>query len=138
MTLSSCQVIAHRLAGYNRVVEVGIGTYTDVAVLLTETADVIATDIVDREVPAGIEFFRDDITNPTPSIYAGADLLYARNLPPELHRSTYAVACEHDAAFVFTTLGTDPPAISDRPEMLPGETLYWAYRSPNPGRAKSV
>ena len=40
------------------------------------------------------------------------------------------VARRIDAAFTFTTLGGDHPAVPARPETLPGDTLYWARGDP--------
>lgn len=72
-----------------------------------------------------MEFVRDDITQPELTVYRGADLVYARNLPPELQRPTWAVARAVNADCAFTTLGGDPAFGPVRPEALPGTTLYW-------------
>lgn len=131
---STRDAIVDRLRRYDRVVEVGIGRRTDVAAALAGTTRVTATDVVDRPVPAGVRFVRDDVADPDPVVYADAGAIYALDLPPELHRPTLAVAREHGAAFGFTTLGTDPPAVPVRPETLPGETWYRARGTgPQPG-----
>ncbi|MFC7044474.1 UPF0146 family protein [Halobacteriaceae archaeon GCM10025711] len=115
------------LAGYDRLVEVGIGRRTDVAAgLVAAGATVTATDVVDRSVPDGVRFVRDDVTAPDPSVYVDADAVYALNLPPELHRPTWDVARESDAAFLFTTLGMDPPTVPVERRTLPVETLFVA------------
>ncbi|QSG03580.1 UPF0146 family protein [Natranaeroarchaeum sulfidigenes] len=124
--------IADRLARFDRVVEVGVGRRPDVAGALADRGvTVTATDITPREGPENVEFVLDDITDPTPEVYADADAIYALDLPPELHRPTAGVAREHDAVFVFTTLGGDPPAIPVERETLPTETLYWAREGPS-------
>jgi len=123
------ETITDYLAGYDHALEVGIGHRTDVASALTERGvDVIATDIYPRPVPEGVTFIRDDVVSPTPSIYAGSEVIYALNLPPELHRPTLEVARRVDAAFCFTTLGGDQPAVSVERETIPGDTLYVARR----------
>ena len=122
--------LADRLGRFDALVEVGIGNRTDLAAALSEAGpDVRATDVVEREVPPGVAFVVDDVTEPDPSVYAGAEVIYALNLPPELHRPTLAVAEDHGAAFAFTTLGADAPEVDAEPETLPGETLFWARRS---------
>ena len=122
--------LADRLGRFDALVEVGIGNRPDLAAALVEAGhDVRATDVVEREVPPGVAFVVDDVTEPDPAVYADADAVYALNLPPELHRPALAVAEAHDAAFAFTTLGADPPAVDAEPETLPGETLFWASRS---------
>ena len=126
-----------RLRGFSSLVEVGIGRRTDVAAALSAHARVTATDVVEREIPDGVRFVRDDVTDPRAAVYADAAAIYARSLPPELHRPALAVARDHDAALAFTTLGTDPPAVPVRPETMPGDTLFWAREAgptPHTGR----
>lgn len=118
------EAIVDRLAR-ERVIEVGIGRRTDVAGALVERGTaVVATDVYPQEVPEGVEFVIDDVVSPTCSVYEGADLLYALNLPPELHRPARDVARRVGAEFRFTTLGGDGPAIPADPRSLAGETLY--------------
>jgi uncharacterized UPF0146 family protein len=101
------------LAGYGRLVEVGVGRRGDVAAALADRGcEVTATDIHDRGVPSGVRFVRDDVTDPDEAVYADADAVYALNCPPELHRPLVAVAEAVDAACLFTTLGGDQPAVS--------------------------
>jgi len=123
--------LVDRLASVDSVVEVGIGNRPDVAGRLVERGvDVTATDIVEREVPDGVAFVVDDILDPDRSVYAECDVVFARNLPPELHRPTLAVANAVGAAFWFTTLGGDQPTVAVDREQLPGgETLYRARDS---------
>lgn len=121
--------LVDRLEHFPVLVEVGIGRRTDLAGTLSETCEVRATDVVEREVPAGVAFFLDDVTDPDPSVYADADAIYALNLPPELHRPALGVARQHDAVLAFTTLGGDAPELSVRSETLPGETLFWAMET---------
>ncbi|MDG5778093.1 UPF0146 family protein [Haloarculaceae archaeon H-GB2-1] len=119
--------IVEYLSGARRAVEIGIGKRDDVAKALAESGvDVTATDVHERPVPSDVRFVRDDVTDPTPSVYADADLLYALNLPPELQRPAWTVAREHDARFVFTTLGGDPATIPVSRTTVPGETLFEA------------
>ncbi|MCT9095420.1 UPF0146 family protein [Haloarchaeobius sp. HME9146] len=119
------------LAKYEAVVEVGIGNRTDVAACLAERGvRVTATDIHDRSVPEGVRFVRDDVTAPDLDVYRDAEVLYALNLPPELHRPVWDVAKRVGADFVFTTLGGDQPAIPVDRETIPGDTLYLARAGP--------
>jgi len=129
--------IVDRLAGFDRVVEVGIGRRPDVAAALAERGvDVTATDIVERAVPDSIAFALDDVTAPDSTVYADADAVYARNCPPELHHPLRAVASDAGAACFFTTLGGDQPTVPVEREQLPGgETLY-RIRDDGPGSAR--
>jgi uncharacterized UPF0146 family protein len=119
--------LAGRLSAFERLVEVGIGRRTDLARALADAgASVTATDVRPREVPDGVRFVDDDLRDPDPTVYRDADAVYALNLPPELHRPALDAAERADAAFLFTTLGGDQPAVPVARETLPGETLYVA------------
>ncbi|WP_225333210.1 UPF0146 family protein [Halomicrobium urmianum] len=126
--------LVERLSAFDRLVEVGIGRRPAVAAALADRGTgVTATDVVERSTPDGVRFVRDDVTDPDPSVYASVDAVYALSLPPELHRPTWEAARAADAAFLFTTLGGDGPAIPVERASLPdGETLYWA-REEGPG-----
>lgn len=125
MPSSRTTALVDHLSQYRHLVEVGIGNRTAIAAGLVERGcSVVATDIVDRSVPDGIQFVRDDITEPDLSIYQDADLLYALRCPPELHRPLCRVGAQVDVPVRFTTLGTDPPAVPVEPLSLPGTTLY--------------
>jgi uncharacterized UPF0146 family protein len=118
--------LADRLRRFDPVVELAVGRRPDVAAALAATNDVTATDRVDRAVPEGVRFVRDDLTAPDRSVYAGVEGLYALNLPPELHRPAFELADAVGAALAFTTLGGDAPAVPvRRRETIPGETLFW-------------
>ncbi|WP_281271557.1 UPF0146 family protein [Halopiger aswanensis] len=115
---------------YDRVVEIGIGRRTELAAALAKAGvSVTATDIYRREVPDDVRFVQDDIVDPDPSIYAAADAIYARNLPPELHRPALEVARDADAALYFTTLGGDQPAVPVERKTIETGTLYVARDS---------
>ena len=127
MIPETLDALVARFAEFDAAVEVGIGRRTVVADALTETdTDVVTTDRRVRPVPDSVRFVVDDVTDPDPSVYADADLVYALNLPPELHGPTLSVAREADAAFMFTTLGTDQPLVPVERETLPAETLFVA------------
>ena len=110
--------LVDRLCRYDVLVEVGIGERPALAAALAEQCSVRATDVVERAVPEGVEFHVDDVTDPDPTVYAGAEAIYALNLPPELHRPASHVADDHGAVLAFTTLGGDAPAVPASPETL--------------------
>ncbi|MDS0260712.1 UPF0146 family protein [Haloarcula sp. S1CR25-12] len=124
--------LINRLSAVGSVVEVGVGNRPDVAAgLAARGVDVTATDIRERPVPEGVSFVRDDVTDPTLSVYEGADIVFARHLPPELQRPVRQVARRVGAACWFTTLGGDPPVVPVEPEQLPGGvTLYRTVDGP--------
>lgn len=114
-----------RLCRYERLVEVGVGNRPDVATALVERGClVIATDIYDRQISAPVRFVIDDVTDPEPAIYRGADAVYALNCPPELQRPLADVATAAGADCLFTTLGGDPVVVDATPETLSGDTLF--------------
>jgi hypothetical protein len=109
----------------SRAVEVGVGNRPDVvAALAARGRTVVATDVVDREVPDGVQFVHDDVTDPDPGVYQESDLVYALNCPPELQRPLVEVAAHAGATWAFTTLGADPAVVPATRRTLPDETLF--------------
>ena len=118
-------VLVDRLARYDNLVEVGVGSRPGVAAALADRGrTVTATDVHERNVPAGVRFVRDDVTDPDPAVYRAADAVYALNCPPELQRPLSAAARAAAADCLFTTLGTDPAVVDATPETLPDATLF--------------
>jgi uncharacterized UPF0146 family protein len=119
------RALVDRLSGYDELVEVGVGERPDVAAALADRGcGVTATDVHDRDVPAGVRFVRDDVTDPDAGVYGNADAVYALNCPPELQRPLADAAAAVGADCLFTTLGADPAVVDARPETLPGTTLF--------------
>lgn len=119
------EALVSRLSDYERVVEIGIGRRTGVArALAAAGVSVVATDVRGRAVPPGVRFVVDDVTDPDPSVYADADALYARNLPPELQRPALSLARDVGAPLLFTTLGADPAVVPASREPIPRGTLF--------------
>ena len=117
--------LVEQLSSADSVVEIGIGRRVSVArALAAAGVDVTATDVHEREVPPDVRFVIDDVTAPDLSVYAGADVIYALNLPPELHWPARDVAETVGARLCFTTLGGDQPEFPVTRLTIPGETLY--------------
>nr|WP_135306272.1 UPF0146 family protein [Halomicroarcula amylolytica] len=129
------RTLVGRLATTDSVVEVGIGNHPDVAAALAERGvDVTATDITARSVPDGVAFVVDDVTDPELAVYEGTDIVFARNLPPELHRPTRAVARRVGADCWFTTLGGDQPTVPVTREQLDGRVTLFRATDGSGGR----
>lgn len=121
------ETLAGMLSGYDSVVEVGVGNRFDVAERLVDAGvSVTVTDVVPREVPAGVSFVRDDVTDPDLTVYEGVGVIFAQRLPPELQRLVLDVAEEVDVACFFTTLGGDPAVVPARPETVASGTVFVA------------
>ncbi len=136
MLHDSCAAIVSRLAGYDHAVEVGIGRRTGVAAGLADRGvDVVATDVHHREVPPGVTFAREDVTDPDPTRYERADVVYALRCPPELQRPLRDAARLAGADCFFTTLGADPAVVPTESETLDGVTLFRA-RTDGPGTGR--
>ena len=125
MRPETVDTLANHLERYGHVVEIGIGRRSAVAAELVDRGvAVTATDIVERQTPAGVSFHRDDVTDPDCAVYDGADALFAQNLPGELHAPVTRLARTVDAACLFTTLGGEQPLVDVERETLPRETLF--------------
>ncbi|MFC7204656.1 UPF0146 family protein [Haloferax namakaokahaiae] len=123
--------IAAQLADYERVLEVGIGRNPDVAEsVAARGVEVTAVDVREFPVPDGVRLVIDDVFSRADAAglgpYAGVDVVYALNLPIELHRPVASIARRAGAEFYFTTLGYDEPSIPVRRISLDGDTLYVA------------
>lgn len=128
--------LVSRLSNYDAVVEIGVGRRPDIAGALADAGlDVTATDVRQRPVPDGVAFVVDNITDPDRAVYADADALFARNLPPELHRPAWELAGDLGVVLYFTTLGADPTLVPVSRETLPGTTLFVATPGTNPKQA---
>ncbi len=133
MSDSDTGLLESELGQFERVLEVGIGARDDLAMRLAR-ADiaVLAVDIEAYDLPAPIEFIQADIRHLDPASVTLIDAVYARRLPPELHRPVARFAQEVDAILYFTTLGGELPEISVDPITGPTETVY--VRQPESGR----
>ncbi|WP_199399060.1 UPF0146 family protein [Halodesulfurarchaeum formicicum] len=113
------------LDGHDRLVEVGIGFRTTVAAELVDRGvAVTAVDRVRRDVPPGVDFVQDDVTDPTWTGYGDADAIYALRLPPELQRPAADLADAASIPLYFTTLGGDPVLISARMQETESGPVY--------------
>ena len=131
------RALAAALAGYERLVEVGVGRRPGVAKRLADRGhEVVALDVdvteAVREAAAepraegggSLRVVAADVTALAategeravgdalgPDAGDGFDAVYARNLPAELQRPTVALAARLDAACLFTTLGFEEPVV---------------------------
>ncbi len=90
-----------------KVVEVGIGNFPDIAIILSKHCKVVATDVRKTEVPRGIEFHLDDITRPYIRIYKNADLIYSVRPPVSLVPYIAKVARKVNADMLILPFKTD-------------------------------
>lgn len=116
-------------------VEVGVGTYPDVAAVLADRGvSVTVTDVEHRSVPPEVSFVCDDVTDPDQAVYAGVDVVYSIHCPPELHTPLTRVADRVGAACRFTTLGGDPPTVPAAPRSVGTATMYIPESGPGTRR----
>ncbi|MFB6086860.1 MAG: UPF0146 family protein [Halodesulfurarchaeum sp.] len=125
------------LAAHDRLVEVGIGNRTDVAAALADRGvAVTAVDVIERSVPAGVEFVRDDVTEPTLDVYDASEAIYSLRLPPDLQPPVAAIADAISVPLYFTTLGTDPPVVPTAVRTIEAGALHGYEPGPAPGRSR--
>lgn len=101
---------AEDLAGYiarnyrGRVVEVGVGYYSEVARLLeAQGLQVTLTDREERPL-AGMKVEKDDIFSPRLELYRGAGLIYSIRPPLEMQLAMGVVAAEVEADVLIRPL----------------------------------
>jgi hypothetical protein len=92
-----------------KVVEVGIGHYPSIALILSEKLDVVATDSREVRVPSKIRFFVDDIFEPDLGIYQNASLIYSIRPPPELYKPLVSLAEKVGADCLIRPFANEAP-----------------------------
>jgi len=90
----------------NKVVEIGVGSLPQVALLLRDKLDVVVTDINDQRY-AGVRFCRDDIFKPDMGIYRNASLIYSIRPPIDLQDAIAATAKEAGADLIIRPFGSE-------------------------------
>lgn len=118
-----------------RVVEVGIGRSSDVALLL-EPLEVVATDIESR--PHQVSFREDDIFSPREGIYEGASLLYSIRPPLEVQLAMGDLATRLGADVLIRPLKdeiAELPGFS-RSLINLGEARFYLFRATPSGRGE--
>ena len=87
----------------HNIVEVGVGTFSEVAQDLQNlNFNIIMTDIIPSP-----DIIQDDICHPDLKLYKGAELIYSIRPPEELHPCLVRVAGEVGADLIIKPLSTD-------------------------------
>jgi uncharacterized UPF0146 family protein len=102
--------ILNRYSG--KIVEVGVGSATEVAILLAPHLEVVATDKASRNDDE-LKVVADDIFSPRKEIYQGASLIYSIRPPLEMQLAMGRLALEVGAEVIVRPLG-------DEVSLLPG------------------
>ncbi len=90
----------------DKVVEVGVGSRPEVALLLKDRMDVAVTDINGYGY-TGIGFFIDDIFNPDMRIYKNATLIYSIRPPIDIQEAIAQIAKEVGADLLIRPFGNE-------------------------------
>lgn len=99
------QYIIKNYKNANRIVEVGVGSLTKVALLLRKDlkADVIMTDVK----PSHKGVIQDDITKPDLKIYKHSSLIYSVRPPQELQPYLMELALKVGADLIIKPLSSE-------------------------------
>jgi len=93
-----------------RLVEVGSGRYSEVAIALRSRFKVTATDILEIDaVDCRLKpiYVKDDVTHPDLRVYRGASLIYAIRPPMEIQRSIIELSERIGADALIKPLGSE-------------------------------
>jgi uncharacterized UPF0146 family protein len=90
----------------NKVVEVGVGSLPQVALLLKDTLDVIVTDVNEQKY-AGVRFCIDDIFKPDMGIYRNASLIYSIRPPIDIQDAIAKIAKEVGSDLIIRPFGNE-------------------------------
>ncbi len=93
-----------------KIVEIACGTYSQVAFTLSQSLQVVATDVLERAaVDERIKplYVKDDVTSPDLRLYQNAQLLYSIRPPLELQHAILNVAHIVHADVLIKHLGDE-------------------------------
>jgi len=94
-----------------KMVEIGVGSRPEVALLLKDKADVTVTDI-NEQAYAGLRFCRDDIFAPDMGIYKNASLIYSIRPPIDMQEAIAKTAREVGADLLIRPFGNERADLS--------------------------
>lgn len=89
-----------------KVVEVGVGSRPEVALLLKDVMDVTVTDISEQAY-AGLRFCRDDIFAPDMDVYKDATLIYSIRPPIDIQEAIAKTARDAGADLLIRPFGSE-------------------------------
>ena len=95
----------------NKVVEIGVGSLPQVAVLLKDKLDVVVTDVNEQEY-LDIRFYKDNIFTPDIGIYKNASLIYSIRPPIDLQEAMAKTAKEVGADLLIRPFGNEKADLS--------------------------
>lgn len=87
--------ISSHYGNAEKIVEIGVGKSTDVLLDLEKAlpeCELIGIDIRESQVPEGVRFEMDDVSEPDLDIYEGSDLIYSIRTPYELYKHILKLA----------------------------------------------
>ncbi len=90
----------------NKVIEVGVGSRPQVALVLKDRLDVVVTDINKQEY-SGVRFCRDDIFAPDIGIYMNASLIYSIRPPIDMQEAIAIIAKKLGADMLIRPFGNE-------------------------------
>lgn len=112
--LPDCRDISeYILTNYkNKVVEVGVGSRPEVALLLKDKLDVVVTDVNEQKFD-GLRFCRDNIFNADIEIYRKASLIYSIRPAVDFQDALAKVAREVGADLLIRPFGNEKADLSE-------------------------
>jgi len=97
------------------IVEVGVGERDGVAcTLVQEGYNVTVTDVRNHRelgIDEGLDFVRDDVTQPDSSVYQDSDLIYSLRPPYELHGAIEELSQEVGASLLIAPIGDETGSV---------------------------
>lgn len=89
-----------------KIVEVGVGKVVEPSTILKEKLPATLINLVDIH-PSNDDIIKDDITDPTDSIYENADLIYSIRPPEELQKDIVNLGVKYNSDIIIKPLLTE-------------------------------
>lgn len=100
------EYIVNNYANSTKIVEVGVGKVLEPSDILRDMLKTTLINTVDI-YPANDTVLKDDITNPTDSIYVDADLIYSIRPPEELQKTIFDLGLKYNTDIIIKPLFTE-------------------------------
>lgn len=89
-----------------KIVEVGVGKVVEPSTILKEKLPDTLINLVDIH-PSNDDIIKDDITDPTDSVYENADLIYSIRPPEELQKDIVNLGLKYNSDIIIKPLLTE-------------------------------
>lgn len=123
--------ISSHYGNAEKIVEIGVGKSTEIILCLREAlpeCELVAVDVRESQVPEGVRFEMDDVSEPDLDIYEDSDLIYSIRTPYELYGHILKLAKKIGADILIKPLASEETPSWGRLVNYSGSSFYFWER----------